>query len=303
MTVKEVVLEKSGMKAVISPELGGTILSFSDQNELGETRHWLRPVGVDLSDATPEAFRTGCFPLFPFSNRIANNKLSIEGEVYPLLSNIPGEVLIHGHSWMGAWDVQQQSQSSVTLMFNLPHEQVASYGWPFQFQAEQKFELLESGLKVTLKLTNTSSKTMPAGMGLHPYFDAQQEVSVTTRCQGIWLGSDENIPNQHSNDHPALADLASGVLPKGLDNNFTQWQGAADIRWAGRADYLTLTASDLFRHLVIFSPNEPHFCLEPVTHVTNAFNEPEWGDALGGMQMLSPNESLQGDICFTIQRA
>lgn len=296
-----VCLTHGDMTAVISPQLGGTILSFTSIDRQGETIDWLRPAQAD-EVCEPKAFQTACFPLFPFSNRIADNRLQFEQDEYPVLSNLPGSFMIHGHSWMGAWRVSEQSSSTLTIVFEMPHAEVASLGWPFSYLAEQKFELSESGLKVRLKLTNTSTQTMPAGMGLHPYFNWPAGMRVSAKCQGMWLGSSANIPVQEDFSHKALTALAQGELPKGLDNNFTQWDGLARLEWPSGNAKLTLQASDMFRHLVVYSPEgEDYFCLEPVSHVTNAFNHPEWSDAQGGMQILSPNESIQGDIQFLVQ--
>ena len=298
---ENVCLTHGAMSVVISPKLGGTILSFQSLDQNGERIDWLRATQAN-EQREPKAFQTGCFPLFPFSNRIADDRLLFEQQEYPLLSNLPGSFMIHGHSWMGAWRVTEQSTSSLSIVFDMPHQDVASHGWPFSYLAEQRFELSEQGLKVTLKLTNTSTQTMPAGMGLHPYFNWLEGMQVTAKCQGMWLGSAKNIPVQEDFSHQAITALAQGELLKGLDNNFTQWDGLARIEWPDSKACMTIKASDMFRHLVVYSPEgEDYFCLEPVSHVTNAFNHPEWSDAQGGMQILSPNETIQGDIRFLVK--
>ena len=106
---------------------------------------------------------------------------------------------------------------------------------------------------------------------------------------------DERISLPEAWDH-------HGGLPVGstaLDNCFADWRGRADISWALPGPVLSIEATALFRHLVVFTPpGADFFCVEPVSHMNNALNHMEIADH--GMHILEPGQSLQGEIRFRI---
>ena len=61
---------------------------------------------------TAEAIASGrgneaaCYPLVPFSNRIANGRLVFDGQAFKLEPNWPGvRHPMHGEGWARSWDV------------------------------------------------------------------------------------------------------------------------------------------------------------------------------------------------------
>jgi aldose 1-epimerase len=52
--------------------------------------------------------------------------------------------------------------------------------------------------------------------------------------------------------------------------------------------------------LVIYTPaGRPFFCVEPVSHVTDAFNLAEAGRADSGTSVLEPGETLETAVVLT----
>ena len=292
-------LKNAHFEVALQPACGGAIRYFRSV-VAGKTIDWLRPSDAKSCSKATDVLQLAAFSLFPFSNRIANNQLTVDEHHYPLDSNVNGwPQIIHGHAWLGQWRVVDADEHKVKLAFSFPHDSTMTCGWPFAYEAEQTFELVEEGLVVTLKITNTSNQTVPVGMGYHPYFPLEEAMMVQLNTKGIWLTDKAHIPLEHHQEHGAIEALNLGTLPPDLDHNFTHWDGKAQLYWPSHGGRLNLTASDLFRNLVVFSPSEEvFFCLEPVTHTTNSFNHPDLPDALGGTQMLAPNESMQGDIRF-----
>ncbi|MFT2110213.1 aldose 1-epimerase [Marinomonas sp. 2405UD68-3] len=296
------ILKNASFEVGVCPKNGGVITHFTSPHR-GEKIDWFRAINIAELNNPIDALNAASFPLFPFSNRIANNMLSIGGEDYKLSSNVEGwPQIIHGHSWLGKWHVTHHSDTVITLTFKFPNTSVECCGWPYSYEAEQKFELSDTGLNIQLKLLNTSDKVMPAGMGIHPYFCTEPNMQVSLNTTGQWFGDELNIPHTHESETVAVLSFREGELTKELDHNFTGWDGVANIHWPSHGGTLQIKASDLFRNAVVYSPKEEsYFCLEPVTHTTNAFNQSDLSDVLGGTQMLAPSESIQGDIQFTPQ--
>ena len=58
---------------------------------------------------------------------------------------------------------------------------------------------------------------------------------------------------------------------------------------------LCLHADSLFSHLVVHRPDTmAYLCLEPVSHMANAFNLAAHGVAGVGSRLLAPDESMAG---------
>ena len=63
---------------------------------------------------------------------------------------------------------------------------------------------------------------------------------------------------------------------------------------------LEISASAIFGRLIVFvPPGQPFFAVEPVSHDTDAFNRP---GAQGGLRVLAPGETLQGEMRFAARR-
>ncbi len=160
-------LRHAALHMSLRPDVGGCIEGL-----------WFQGVPVLRSSApgTLENVRlSACYPLVPYSNRIAHAQLLWSGTTHPLLKNFGGEAhAIHGVGWQNPWQILQADSSSATL--SLEHLPDAS--WPFAFDALQTFRLKDHAVEVTLCITNQSSGAAPAGLGWHPYFTKREDTCV-----------------------------------------------------------------------------------------------------------------------------
>ena len=86
-----------------------------------------------------------------------------------------------------------------------------------------------------------------------------------------------------------------------LDNCFTGWE-ARHASPATRRPTLTIEAGGLFRHLIVYSPPaRDYFCVEPVSHMTDAINRMDDGGT--GLRVLAPGETLRGEVNFRLATA
>jgi aldose 1-epimerase len=86
----------------------------------------------------------------------------------------------------------------------------------------------------------------------------------------------------------AVSRRVDGVV---LDNCFDGWDGQATITWPRRGMRLVLSATEAFRHLVIYVPQgASFFCVEPVSHANGTV----------GQTRLAAGAVLGGEISFRL---
>ncbi|AOB30189.1 hypothetical protein AKI39_04985 [Bordetella sp. H567] len=290
-------LEHGDASVEISPGLGGTIL-----------RHTWRGVPIlRPSDGVPDIARlSACYPLLPFSNRLAGGRLDFGGRVYPIPQTVDYAPLpMHGLAWQRPWRVESHTACSAVLAQDYA-PQGATPPWPFPYAAQQSFTLDDAGLRMTLSIRNTGTVAQPAGLGWHPYFPRTPRTRVYADTGDMWVNDEAHLPMRLV---PAPAALASGMLAEhaDYDNVFRGFRGHAAVAWPERDTAVTLRADPIFSHLVIFTPpGKPHLAVEPVSHMTDAFNRytAAGGTAIPGHDpdtgttVLAPGATLTGAICL-----
>ena len=106
-------LQQGGLRLALRPDLGGAIAGL-----------WFDGVPV-LRSCEPQDLRgareSACFPLVPYSNRIALRQFSWAGRSYTLAANSDEPHNLHGTGWLDAWQVLESSASRVTLQLSLIH--------------------------------------------------------------------------------------------------------------------------------------------------------------------------------------
>ena len=113
----------------------------------------------------------------------------------------------------------------------------------------------------------------------------------------MWAVDDECLPTEivpsiHPERRTLFINEHCSITPLWVQSS----QQPAQIT-AGWQVRTTLSASDNCRFLIIYSPeNENFFCLEPVTHCTDAFNKYQAGEADTGIQILEPNAMLKTEM-------
>jgi aldose 1-epimerase len=274
---------RAGRLAVdLAPQAGGTVARFAiDAFDV------LRPMPEDAI-ASGRGNQASCYPLVPFSNRIANGRLVVDGKEYQLPPNWPGvRHPMHGEGWAKPWQVVRHDRHSAELV----HAHDGAAGWPFRYQARQTFRLEPDGLFVVMAIDNLEPQPAPAGLGLHPFFRRDADTDLCFRASDVWLGDEEVLPIRRVAVPPEWDYSASRKVEPGLDNCFDGWDGRAAITWPGRRLRLDLQASRPFRHTVVYTPGDrPYFCVEPVSHAN--------GQVAGSL--LAPGATLAGDISFRI---
>ena len=274
---------RAGRLAVeLAPQAGGSIARFRCNDV-----DLMRPMAEEAM-ASGRGNEAACYPLVPFSNRIANGRLVFDGQEFKLEQNWPNvRHPMHGEGWARAWSVARQDGQSAELV----HEHDGKKGWPFRYRARLSFRLDEASLTVSMAIENLESRVVPAGLGLHPFFVRDADTELGFRAAAVWLGDAEVLPVKRV-AVPAEWDYAkSRRVEPGLDNCFEDWDGRAVIAWPGRGVRLELEARQPFRHAVVYTPaNRPYFCVEPVSHVNGKVAEAR----------LAPGARIAGEVAFRV---
>jgi aldose 1-epimerase len=297
-----VTLRCGARRAIVAPNLGGSIAAFYDEGEEGAV-HWLRPATrAAIDEGNPLGMAS--FPLMPYCNRIRDGSFTIDGQPFRL-PTVSGEFrhALHGHAWRRPWQVGLSQPDRVELHFqhnpDAGAQGLPDASWPFAYEARQRLVLSDEGLSVHLWARNLSAQPMPFGFGHHPYYPRPEGTRISAKVRAMWKADAELLPVSLGG-HPAVDALGDGLLVDQfvLDNNFAGWEREATIVWPGESRCLTLRADAPFDFFVLFSPaNTPFFCAEPVSNTTDWVNSDASHSDVGGC-VLAPGEVIEAGFAW-----
>lgn len=283
MATEIISIESETQRLQLAPELGGSVTGW-DWKTAGARTSLFRP----WNGASGDRYTLACFPLVPWSNRITQGGFEYDGTFFPIHANRSGERYpIHGDGWLQQWQVAERANERIRLSL----ESHGFDGTPYHYRSTQTFLLLPDGLQIDLTVTNTGKKTLPFGLGLHPYFVRNADTRLQFKAEGVWLCGDDPIPTEFATKFPDTWDYNAPSPLEGpmIDNCYTGWNGKARIAYPDRGLSMTMVMPDCNGYMMLYRP--PHrdfFCLEPVTHPIDAFHMPEQP----GMAFLAHGDSL-----------
>jgi aldose 1-epimerase len=269
----------------LAPATGGAVTCFTLGG--GDVLRPTSPAARVAGDVRGHA----CYPLVPYSNRIAMARLRFAGAVHDLGRNFGDHPhSIHGVGWQRPWHVVTHDRGSALIAF----EHVATgAGWPWPFRATQALALTADGTGATLEarltLANTGDAPFPFGLGFHPFFPRTATTELCFRATSVWNTDATQLPTQRVSvperwrfDRPRAVDEIT------LDNVFAGWDGSATLRDRARHLDITIAGDSAASFLVVYVPPGRDFlAVEPVTHMTDAFNRAERGESGTGTRILA----------------
>ncbi|MEP6970723.1 MAG: hypothetical protein ABJA49_09785, partial [Betaproteobacteria bacterium] len=265
-----VVLQAGSAIARLLPSAGGRISALrllpAGQSDAVDVLH---PYAEDLFDPLRWG-KGGIYPLMPYSNRIAQACMRVDGADVMLVPHPDAAPhTLHGNAHALPWQVESNDADHAVLVLDA----AASPAWPWHYTGRMELQLSPSALSVTLSICNADTRLMPAGLGLHPYFRHQRDAAVGYRPGSIWpptsdfLAAVSRPPTKDEVQVPARA-LRAG----GLTDYVGGWDGKASVELPA-GELLQIDADPVFAHLVVHRPDAlTYLCLEPVSHVADGFN-------------------------------
>ena len=266
-------LHAGALRLALRPDLGGCIAGLWH----GDT-----PVLRSVEPTALTASRTSaCYPLLPYSNRLAYRKFRWKGRDYTTQANFDDNPhSVHGVGWLRRWEIVSSSGLEVVLRYR--HEGDAD--WPFAFEAIQYFTLTPQSMSVQMVFTNSAEVAQPVGLGWHPYFPKRARSRLHIELSDRWDSDATQLPTRKV----AQPGIDSDVSHLAFDNCFDGWSGPARIR----DEKFSLQLSSSLDHLVVFTPQDrDYFCVEPVSHVSNAIHMAD--PAAHGLRSLAPGETFE----------
>jgi len=299
-------LSAGSARVVIAPAIGGSIVAFQCDGEA-----ILRPT-PEKAVAEGAVRDFACFPLIPFSNRIADATLHWAGREYGLTRFRDAEPhALHGNGWQRAWSVIRRESSRLAIELEHDASGARAREWPFPYRARQRFALVADALAVTLELgldiENTGGDAFPVGLGWHPYFGRDRETELGFAARSVWYTDPSRLPTRPGAVPPQWNfDPPRPIGATTLDNCFAGWRPPVSIRWPARKLTAKIAADRACDYLVVFVPSDKSegrsfFALEPVTHMTDAFNRAN-EDRDTGTRVLAPGASFSCTMSISVSR-
>jgi aldose 1-epimerase len=256
--------------------------------DIGARLHRLRVDGHNLL-RTPESLERhlddpwfwGSYPMAPWCNRVVAGPGMVAGSAVDLPPTFPDGTAIHGQVARAPWTRTGDATFAIRAGGN---------GWPWPYEVEQVIAIVERRLELVLRLTNLADTSMPAGLGIHPWF--RRPVAVAIRAGFVHpsnLASEaEPIPVAGSFDRSVLE-----PLPDGLD---AAWTGIGEppvvLAWPELGLTATLDFDAPERFVVAASPPEiDAVAVEPQTHAPAGIRRLQQGEP-GGLVLVDPGEVL-----------
>jgi aldose 1-epimerase len=297
-------LANDRLRVLLLPETGGGIARFDWLGSV-EPIAVMRPCRSALArdgscgaaaNEPIDPNHLACYPLVPWSNRIATGGFTHDGTRIDLPLNRADDAYpIHGTGWQRVWTVDRHAADEA--VFTLHDATEGAY----DYRARLAYYLEATTLRVELAVTNTGNIALPFGLGLHPFFPRHGSVRLHAPARTVWRNDDRDslIPVACEAVPPAWDFSFAPVLPKGgLNNGFQGWKGTARIRWPRKGLRLDINA-DVDGYILYVPEGEDFFCFEPVDHPVNAVNLPG-GAAAHGMTVLAPGQVLARSFAFRV---
>jgi aldose 1-epimerase len=278
-------LRAGALRVALRPDIGGSIAGFW---------HGDLPVLRSADPATLEGPRqSACFPLVPYSNRLGYKRFRWQGREHTTQANFGQDYphSLHGSAWQQPWRVVSSAATRAELLYT----QRADGHWPFAFDVTQRIELSESALTLRLSFTNIDARTQPVGLGWHPYFPKRPRSRLHVECGGRW----ESDAVTHLPTRRVAQQGIDGELRHlDFDHCFDGWRGAARVR----DEALSVSITSSLPYLVVYTPPaQDYFCVEPVSHVSNAIHMAD--PAAHGLVAVGAAETLEASMKIEVALA
>jgi len=283
MSTPPLELRAGDLRLALRPDLGGAIAGLW----LGDTPVLRSTEPADLASSR----LSGCYPLAPYSNRLGYRRFRWAGQDHTTAPNFDDNPhSVHGVTWQRPWAVLSAGAHDAEIAYL--HE--ADAHWPFAFELRQRFVLGAEALEVHLAFSNRAAQPQPVGLGWHPYFPKRPRSRLHIELSERWDNDASGLPTRRVPQSGIDGDIAHLAF----DNCFEGWKGPARIR----DERLSLRLSSSLPYLVVFTPDaKPYYCVEPVSHVSNAIHMSD--PAAHGLRAVAPGASFDAWMKLDIARA
>ncbi|HET8777217.1 MAG TPA: hypothetical protein VFN76_06115 [Candidatus Limnocylindria bacterium] len=284
--MRELRLADGPLEAVLLPDAGARL-------------HRIGAFGVDLL-RTPDdpathlsdPFFWGAYVMAPWCNRLSAAPTRVGRHVVDLAPNFPDGTAIHGQVASTPWTVDADGTTCRVV--------AGADGWPWSYEVAMVVSVAAAVLSVGLTLTNRSTKPMPAGVGIHPWW--RRPVAIAVPASRVYPSNTSASARsvQVAGDYD-LRELAEP--PPNLDATWTDLgQPTIELEWPDDGIHATLRLSADADHVAVATPPDlPAIAVEPQTHAPDGLGRLLRGER-GGLRLLQPGEDTRFDLGLSVRR-
>lgn len=252
-------------------------------------------------------FGYGVPVLYPMPNRVREGVFKFAGKEFKFEPNNNGNFL-HGLVHSAGWETENLDLGKTgKVMLKLPFQPgTEQYKlFPIPHTLKLAIEALDNGVRWTYTVDNSKGDApVPFGFAIHPwilYQGSRAETFITIPATNL-MEAEKLLPTGK------LLSLDGSTFdarkPKSLEGFMAddvyfgmKSSSPAVIDFRQPKLKITLTASDDFTHLVLYTPKEPWFCVENQTCSTDAHNLFAKGmEKESHLQVVKPGQSATGYV-------
>ena len=222
--------------------------------------------------------------LYPMPNRVRDSQFTFGGQTYKFTPNNNGNFL-HGLVHNVPWKVTKSvaSEKDVVIVCELPFEPGSEHFklFPHRHTVRLETRITDGATRFTYTVDNgQGDKPVPFGMAYHPWFLYQgkrENTFLTIPATHVFEADPALLPTGKLNDVTGTKfDARAGKSLGGfvIDDVFSGMKSdkPAVIDYRDAKLKISFPASDDFTHLVVYTPEQPWFCVENQTCSTDAHN-------------------------------
>ena len=251
--------------------------------------------------------------LYPTPNRVRNAQFSFGGRTFHFEPN-SGKNFIHGLVRKSVWTydepvITDKNVSVTTRIAIVPGTEIYEY-FPIKNTLELTYTLYEKAIRLDFSTRNNDDhELLPAGLAIHPYFPLigpREEVRIQVPAKK-WMEADSLLPTGRLVDLTESGrDLRKPVSLSELNLDDVYWGMSEDspavIYYDNIGKIVTLGASELFTHCVVYTPpNASFFCIENQSCSTDAHNMFSKGfEKEAHLSIIKPGKELSSWIELSV---
>lgn len=299
------IVELSSSSLTTSINLAGAELTKLTDQVTGEEYMW----------SGDPAIWSGIAPvLFPIVGELKNGTYRAKGQTYQL-----GR---HGFAKKSEFEVTEQTDNSVQLTLAASTESLSCYPW--NFRLDVIFHLTDNELRITYRVNNQDSDTMPFNLGSHPAFRLPGVRSGTSAISdyAIHFNKSEELDSYRLAENLLLPERQTHTLNQGLiqltpaifendaliflnikSDKISLVKSNNTVNSTSKPDSIVTVDTGGAPHLGIWAkPAAPYVCIEPWWGYADFNNASGELSEKASIQELAPGECFEHAISILVSQ-
>ena len=248
-------------------------------------------------EGNPEFWGKHSPVLFPIVGCLNENQYSINGTKYSL----------YRHGFANTMEFNIIEKSAESVVFSVTNNQETLDNYPFKFELQISYTLVNSSLKIGYKVINTNEFEMPFSIGAHPAFALPNEFESYAL---EFEKSEKLLCFQLENDLISNKIISFPMEENCLPLSYSLFENDALIFKELESKAITITENNVpflkikfedFPSLGIWTKQKaPYVCLEPwFGYADTVSNSGELSEK-EGIQIIGINEQFQSEYSIEI---